>query len=170
IAPDRLVGALTMPEQQIVEIAKALGTEARILIMDEPTASLTGREVERLVMIVTRLRAEGAGIVYISHRLDEVLALADRISVLRDGEMVATREKTSVDRRELIRLMVGRDVTAPIRTAGRRGARGPRAVEPRLRPARRLAHGPSRRDSGHCRARRIGADRACRNHFRHSLR
>jgi rhamnose transport system ATP-binding protein len=112
IDPDRPVGTLTMPEQQIVEIAKALSTHARILIMDEPTASLTGREVERLVTIVTRLRAEGAGIVYISHRLDEVLALADRISVLRDGEMVATRDKTSVDRRELIRLMVGRDLTA----------------------------------------------------------
>jgi rhamnose transport system ATP-binding protein len=111
IDPDRLVGTLTMPEQQIVEIAKALGTDARILIMDEPTSSLTGREVERLITIVTRLRAEGAGIVYISHRLDEVLALADRISVLRDGEMVATREKVSVDRRELIRLMVGRDLT-----------------------------------------------------------
>jgi len=112
IDPDRPVGALTMPEQQIVEIAKALGTDARILIMDEPTASLTGREVERLFTIVARLRAEGAGIVYISHRLDEVLALADRISVLRDGEMVATRDRTSVDRRELIRLMVGRDLTA----------------------------------------------------------
>jgi rhamnose transport system ATP-binding protein len=111
IDPDRLVGTLTMPEQQIVEIAKALGTDARILIMDEPTASLTGREVDRLVTIAARLRAEGAGIVYISHRLDEVLALGDRISVLRDGELVATRGRADVDRRELVRLMVGRDLT-----------------------------------------------------------
>ncbi len=122
IDPDRVVGTLTMPEQQIVEIAKALGTDARILIMDEPTASLTGREVERLVAIVVRLRAEGAGVVYISHRLDEVLGLADRISVLRDGEMVATRDKSSVDRRELVRLMVGRDLTAMYpRRSGRPG-------------------------------------------------
>jgi len=111
IDPDRLVGTLSMPEQQIVEIAKALGTDARILIMDEPTASLTGREVDRLLEIAARLRAEGSGIVYISHRLDEVLALGDRISVLRDGEMVATLGRGAVDRRELIRLMVGRDLT-----------------------------------------------------------
>ena len=116
--PDRLVETLTMPEQQIVEIAKAIATDARILIMDEPTASLAGREVDRLLAIVTRLRAEGAGIVYISHRLDEVFALADRVTVLRDGEVVATRDRHAVDRRELIRLMVGRDLAAvyPLRS------------------------------------------------------
>jgi rhamnose transport system ATP-binding protein len=108
--PDRLVQTLTMPEQQIVEIAKAIGTEARILIMDEPTASLAAREVDRLLAIAARLRAGGAGIVYISHRLEEVFALADRITVLRDGEVVATRDQHAVDRRELIRLMVGRDL------------------------------------------------------------
>jgi rhamnose transport system ATP-binding protein len=110
IEPDRLVGTLTMPEQQIVEIAKALGTDARILIMDEPTASLAERDAERLLTIAARLRAEGAGIVYISHRLDEVFALADRVTVLRDGEVVGTRDRRDVDRRELIRLMVGRDL------------------------------------------------------------
>ena len=112
IDPDRDVGTLTMPEQQIVEIAKALATDARIVIMDEPTSSLSGREVERLLAIVTRLRAEGAGIVYISHRLDEVFSVADRVTVLRDGEVVATRAAASLDRAELIRLMVGRDLAA----------------------------------------------------------
>jgi ABC-type sugar transport system ATPase subunit len=111
IDPDRLVGTLTMPEQQVVEIAKALATDARIVIMDEPTASLSGREVGRLLAIVARLRAEGAGIVYISHRLDEIFTVADRITVLRDGEAVATRGAAQVDRGELIRLMVGRDLS-----------------------------------------------------------
>ena len=118
--PDRLVGTLTMPEQQVVEIAKALATDARIVIMDEPTASLSGREVERLLAIVARLREEGAGIVYISHRLDEVFRVADRITVLRDGEAVATRAAAQIDRGELIRLMVGRDlaVVYPQRSGG----------------------------------------------------
>jgi rhamnose transport system ATP-binding protein len=120
--PDQLVHTLTMPEQQIVEIARALGTDARILIMDEPTASLPAREVERLLAITARLRAGGAGIVYISHRLEEVFAIADRITVLRDGEVVATRDQNAVDRRELIRLMVGRDLAAASpRRAGRAG-------------------------------------------------
>ena len=129
IDPDRLVGTLTMPEQQIVEIGKALGADAQILIMDEPTASLTGREVDRLFGIAARLRAEGVGIVYISHRLDEVLALGDRISVLRDGEMVATRSRMAVDRRELVRLMVGRDLTTVY--PGRSGQPGDVALEVR---------------------------------------
>jgi rhamnose transport system ATP-binding protein len=112
IDPDRLVDTLTMPEQQVVEIAKALATDARIVIMDEPTASLGGREVERLLAIVERLRSGGAGIIYISHRLEEVFTVANRITVLRDGEAVATRDAASIDRAELIRLMVGRDFTA----------------------------------------------------------
>ncbi len=112
IDPDRLVETLTMPEQQLVEIAKAIGANARILIMDEPSASLTEREVARLRDVVMRLRQQGAGIVYISHRLDEVFALADRVTVLRDGETIATRDRGSIDRVELIRLMVGRELSA----------------------------------------------------------
>ena len=81
-----------MPEQQIVEIAKAIGADARIVIMDEPTAALTEREVSHLFGIVAHLRQQGAGIVYITHRLDEVFALADRVTVLRDGVSVATRD------------------------------------------------------------------------------
>ena len=112
IAPGRPVRTLSMPEQQIVEIAKAIGARSKILILDEPTASLTEREVERLFRVIANLRTEGAGIIYISHRLDEVSAIADRVTVLRDGQSIATREMSGVDRAELIRLMVGRDIHA----------------------------------------------------------
>jgi len=108
IDPSRLVAALTMPEQQIVEIAKAIGSDARIVIMDEPTASLAEREVERLFDVIGRLRQSGVGIIYISHRIDEVFAVADRITILRDGQTVATREAAAITRAELIDLMVGR--------------------------------------------------------------
>jgi rhamnose transport system ATP-binding protein len=121
IDPDLPVSALTMPEQQLVEIARALGADARVLIMDEPTASLSGRDVENLFRVIRELRGRGAGIVYISHRLDELSQLADRVTVLRDGSAVATRPMREVDRRELIRLMVGREVAAvfPKRTVAR---------------------------------------------------
>jgi rhamnose transport system ATP-binding protein len=112
IAPERTVSELSMPEQQLVEIAKAIGAHARILILDEPTASLTDREVERLFRVIGILRGEGAGIIYISHRLDEVAMIADRVTVLRDGQTIATREMCDVDRSELVRLMVGRDIHA----------------------------------------------------------
>src|ERR1017187_3810419 len=112
IAPERTVSTLSMPEQQLVEIAKAIGARARILILDEPTASLTDREVERLFRVIKGLRSEGAGIIYISHRLDEVSVIADRVTVLRDGRTVATNDLKDVDRAELVRLMVGRDIQA----------------------------------------------------------
>jgi rhamnose transport system ATP-binding protein len=119
IAPDRLAGTLSMPEQQMVEIAKAVGADARVLIMDEPTASLTDRDVARLFEVIDRLRAQGVGVIYISHRLEEVFAVADRITVLRDGETIETRARGDVDRAGLIRLMVGRELSAvfPKRTA-----------------------------------------------------
>jgi rhamnose transport system ATP-binding protein len=112
IHPDRIVGTLSMPEQQMVEIAKAIGADARILIMDEPTASLTAREVDRLFAVIHLLRGQDVGIIYISHRLDEISAIADRITVLRDGEAVATTASTGVDRAGLIRLMVGRELSS----------------------------------------------------------
>ena len=112
IAPERTVSELSMPEQQLVEIAKAIGAHARILILDEPTASLTDREVERLFRVIGTLRGEGAGIIYISHRLDEVAVIADRVTVLRDGQTIATCNLCDVDRGELVRLMVGRDIHA----------------------------------------------------------
>jgi rhamnose transport system ATP-binding protein len=112
IDPDQPASELSMAAQQLVEIARALGTDARIVIMDEPTAALPQDDVERLLEVVRQLRRDGVAVVYISHRLDEVFALADRITVLRDGRLVATGEAAGVDRSELIRMMVGRDVQA----------------------------------------------------------
>jgi len=112
IDPDRLAGSLSMPEQQIVEIAKAIGSDARILITDEPTASLTDREVKSLFAVFGTLRARGLGIIFISHRLDEISAIADRVTILRDGETIGTRNVREVRREELIELMVGRPIAS----------------------------------------------------------
>jgi rhamnose transport system ATP-binding protein len=108
IDSDRLVETLTMPEQQIVEIACVVGADARIVIMDEPTASLGDAEVASLFRAVAALKARGAGVIYISHRLDEIFALADRVTVLRDGESVGTFPAADLSRAELVRAMVGR--------------------------------------------------------------
>src|SRR3954447_22067094 len=99
---------LSVAQQQVVEIARALSINAKVLIMDEPTSSLTLREVEELFAIVRQLRAAGTAIVFISHRLEELFALADRVTTLRDGTYVGTREMTGVTTEELIRMMVGR--------------------------------------------------------------
>jgi ABC-type sugar transport system ATPase subunit/ribose/xylose/arabinose/galactoside ABC-type transport system permease subunit len=123
IAPGRLAGTLTLPEQQLVEIAKAIGLDARVFVMDEPSASLTDAEVTRLFEVVRRLRADGAGIIYVSHRLEEVAALADRVTVLRDGETIATLPRERVSRAAVIELMVGRQMTAA--PATRRRDAGP---------------------------------------------
>ena len=112
IDPEREAGTLSMPEQQLVEIAKALGANVRVLILDEPTASLTEVETERLFGIVGRLRAQGTGIIYISHRLEELGRIADRITVLRDGESVATRQASETTPQQLISLMAGRELAA----------------------------------------------------------
>ncbi len=109
---DREAASLSLPEQQLVEIARALGAQARLLILDEPTASLTPQEVDRLFALLAELRAAGTAIIYISHRLEELPRLADRVTVLRDGQTVGTREMADVADGELIRLMVGRDVEA----------------------------------------------------------
>jgi rhamnose transport system ATP-binding protein len=112
IDPERLAATLSMPEQQIVEIAKAIGADARVVVMDEPTASLASHEVERLFRIIRLLRSQGAGIVYVSHRLQEVFAIADRISVLRDGHLVAACQTNEVKPDDVVRMMVGRALDA----------------------------------------------------------
>jgi len=104
------VGTLSVGNRQRVEIAKALSQDARLLIMDEPTAALTEADVEKLFGIVRILRERGVGIVYISHRLEEVFELADRVTVLRDGEYVATKDVVDTDESELISMMVGRTI------------------------------------------------------------
>jgi rhamnose transport system ATP-binding protein len=102
---------LSIAQQQMVEIARAFSINARILIMDEPTSSLTLGEVDDLFRIVRRLRDEGTAIIFISHRLEELFELADRVTVLRDGAFVDTRELKDVTRDDLIRMMVGRRIT-----------------------------------------------------------
>ena len=164
IDPMRLVETLSMPEQQIVEIAKAIGADAKIVIMDEPTASLTEREVESLFRVIALLKTHGVGIVYISHRLEEVFAIADRITVLRDGETVGTtRARRDRPRRShhpdggpgaLGRLSETDD---PARR-GRAG--GPAAVAPGDRRRRRVAVGPPGRDPRPRRPRGIGTHAA----------
>jgi len=110
--PSAEAGTLSMAQQQLVEIAKALASQARILIMDEPTSALTDREVEHLFGIIRQLRAEGTGIIYISHRLEELGRIADRVSVLRDGQSIETKPMKDVDPPALVRMMVGRELTA----------------------------------------------------------
>jgi rhamnose transport system ATP-binding protein len=110
IDPRRLASTLSMADQQIVEIAKAIGANAKVLLMDEPTAVLTENEAGRVFELVRRLKANGTAIVYISHRLEEILSIADRITVLRDGHRVACRSAAEVDRAALIEMMVGRPI------------------------------------------------------------
>jgi rhamnose transport system ATP-binding protein len=110
IAADAEVRTLSMPEQQLVEIASAIGAGAKIVIMDEPTASLTQKEQHLLFAIVRELRKSGIGVIYISHRLDEIFALADRVTVLRDGQSVGTNSVNDMNESALIRLMVGREI------------------------------------------------------------
>ena len=120
IDPDASADTLSIAEQQMVEIARALSHDARIVIMDEPTASLTVREVDRLLETVRTLRAHGTAVVYISHRLEEVFSLADRITVLRDGERIGTVDARTTDRGSVIQMMIGRamDIEPGYRTDG----------------------------------------------------
>lgn len=108
IDPEAPCRELSVAQQQVVEIAKALAVDARIIVMDEPSATLTLQEVDRLFSIVRELQSQGIGVIYISHRLEEIFEIADRVTVLRDGEHVATRPIEEVSRDGLIELMVGR--------------------------------------------------------------
>ncbi|HTI49783.1 MAG TPA: sugar ABC transporter ATP-binding protein, partial [Planctomycetaceae bacterium] len=112
IDPDIEAGRLTMPEQQLVEIARALAVEARVLILDEPTASLSDSETEHLFAVIHRLKGQGVGLIYISHRLAELPQIADRVTVLRDGRLAGTAPLAEVTRGDLIRMMVGRELSA----------------------------------------------------------
>jgi ABC-type sugar transport system ATPase subunit len=108
--PGRPLGELPLAARQLVAIARALSARSRLIIMDEPTASLSAREAATLIEIVAQLRRDGISVLYVSHRLDEILGLADRVTVLRDGRLVATRDAARLSTDELIRLMVGRAV------------------------------------------------------------
>jgi len=112
IDPTRPARGLSIADQQLVEIAKALSSEARILIMDEPTAALSGVEVERLFAVARALRDEGAAIMFISHRFEEITALCQRVTIMRDGRHVATEAVAEMTVDDMIRRMVGRDLSA----------------------------------------------------------
>ena len=135
--PEARVAGLRMGEQQLVEIAKALSLEARILIMDEPTSALSPAECDRLFRIVRGLAAEGVGIVYISHRIDEVIDLAHRVTVLRDGRHVLTAPIAEMTRTRLIAAMVGRDTppSGPAEPRRPAPAFSPSATSPSTSPA-----------------------------------
>ena len=111
IHPDTKVRQLIVAEKQLVEIAKALARNARLLIMDEPTATLTSGETERLFQLMTRLKANGVTIVYISHKLEEIERITDAVVVMRDGRFVAQAPTTSLSRQQMANLMVGRELS-----------------------------------------------------------
>ena len=108
--PTTMVGSLQVSKQQMVEIAKALSTNARILIMDEPTSALTSKEIDELFRIIRQLRAEGKGIVYISHRLEELQHIVDRVTIMRDGHYITEGNFADMDMSYIIANMVGREI------------------------------------------------------------
>jgi len=139
IEPDRPVGTLGVGQQQLVEIAAGLSRRCDLLILDEPTAALTATEVQLLFTQLEALRAEGVGIIYISHRLEELRRIADRITVLRDGKVIGTRQAKTAPLNDIIRMMIGRDLSEVQRPTGR--ARGRVALR-----VRNLSRGQSVRD------------------------
>jgi ribose transport system ATP-binding protein len=129
VDPWAVVGDLPVSQRQLVEIAKALSLDVRVLILDEPTSALPPDEVEALFMIIRRLRAQGIGIIYISHHLAEVFTIADRVTVLRDGRVISTTSVSECDMGGVIRAMVGRDIGAV--SARSRHSTGPTLLEAR---------------------------------------
>jgi ribose transport system ATP-binding protein len=110
--PETTVGTLSIAEQQLVEIAKAVHGKSKILVLDEPTTALSSRETERLFALVRQLRAEGIALIYISHRMAEVYELSDRVSVLRDGSYVGTLTRDELSADSLVKMMIGRDISS----------------------------------------------------------
>ena len=111
VDPRTVIGTLSVSKRQMVEIAKAVSYNARILVLDEPTSSLTEDEVEHLFRIMNRLTAKGVGIIYISHKMDEILRISDDVTIMRDGQWVATKPAKELTTDEIIRLMVNREMT-----------------------------------------------------------
>ncbi len=117
INPAERIGALTVGKQQMVEIAKAISGDAKIIIFDEPTAALTDSEIEELFKVINDLKKKGTGIVYISHRMDEINIISDKVTVMRDGEFVGTLVTKDCDKNDIIKLMVGRTIFSEPKTA-----------------------------------------------------
>jgi ABC-type sugar transport system ATPase subunit len=168
IDPRQPVRGLSVAQKQLVEIARALSQDVRVLILDEPTSALSLQETERLFEILRGLRAQGVAIIYISHRLEEVFALADRVTVLRDGRVVGTLPIGEATRDGLIRIMVGRDLSAHFREVQSRPGVPRLEVRglARGRPVRRQFDRAGRGDRGTRWARRCGANRVSALSFR----
>lgn len=111
ISPETTVNDLAVSKQQIVEIAKALSKDAKILIMDEPTSALTASEIKELFEVIRKLRAKGSGIIYISHRLEELEDIVDRVTIMRDGKLIQTGSFSSLTMDDIVRSMIGREIT-----------------------------------------------------------
>ena len=161
VEPSRPARGLSVADQQIVEIAKAIAFDARIIVMDEPTAALTLVEVDRLFEVARTLCAEGAAVLFISHRLEEVFALCQRATIMRDGRFVRTALVADLTVDNIIRSMVGRDLASlfpKTETAAGRGPARRRASDSRRRLPRRVLPGSARRD------RRTGRPCRCRTH------
>ena len=110
IDPSVKIGSLTVGKQQMVEIAKAISSNARVIVFDEPTAALTDSEIEELFKVIRDLRKKGAGIIYISHRMDEINVISDRVTVMRDGEFVGTLVTKECTKNDIIKMMVGKKI------------------------------------------------------------
>ena len=110
VNPQKKIGTLSVSERQMVEIAKAVSCNARIIVLDEPTSSLTENEVEHLFTIIRTLKKEGVAVIYISHKMEEILAIADEVTVMRDGKWIATEKSGDLTKDRIISLMVGRDL------------------------------------------------------------
>ena len=160
--PEQPVKGLSIADQQIVEIAKALSFDARVLIMDEPTAALSGLEVDRLFGVVRTLKERGAAVLFISHRLDEIFAICDTVTVLRDGEVTHDGRTADMDTDELVRRMVGRELSKlfpKLEAEIGEPMLQRRPAHARGRVHRRVLRGPPRRDRRARRPRRRGPQR-----------
>ena len=109
--PKAIMSTMPVSQRQMVEIAKAVSYDAKVIVFDEPTSSLTETEVEHLFRIINMLRDKGCGIIYISHKMEEILRISDEVTIMRDGQYVATKPAKDLTMEEIIRLMVGRELT-----------------------------------------------------------
>ena len=168
--PDAPLAELSLAQRQLVEIIKALSLDARLVIMDEPTSSLTLTETDRLMRVIAGLKADGVSIIFITHRLNEVMQCADRAVVLRDGRMVGALTRAELAPAAMIRLMIGRDLKSlyvpPAAPPGDSVLDIVEAVTDTYPDSRREPVGPPRRDPWSRRARRLRTHGACSRHLR----
>ncbi len=125
VDPRRIMSTMPVSQRQMLEIAKAVSYDAKVIVFDEPTSSLTEQEVEHLFDIINMLRDKGCGIIYISHKMAEILRISDEVTVMRDGTWVATEPAKELTTEKIIRLMVGRELTNQFRQRQTRQERWP---------------------------------------------